>query len=430
MLARERFPKGTLVSGATEVAVQETQKLLGKPEPVYEATFLHDDLLCKVDVLTKNGSGVDIIEVKSSTSLKYEYLYDIAFQTHVLRKAGVVVNSSYLLHINPAYNREGDIDLEQLFILVDVSKKIKPILATIEEGIQSLFAFLEKQKPVIEPGKHCKDTKCPLALKANKELPENNVTQLYRNNGQKFLGQGIVKISDIHEGIGLNKKQLVQYEATKTNTTHVDKQNLTRWLDGLTFPIIHLDFETIDFAVPEWDNTKPYLHVPFQYSIHIQHEDGTVEHKEYLHDGADDPRPELLEHMKRDLPDDGTVLAYYATFEKGRLQELAMAFPDDEVWINGVLARLDDLIIPFQNFWYYDPKQYGSCSIKYVLPALVGTSYDGMAVANGTEAQVAYEKLMTNPSDKEQLMKDMLLYCEQDTKAMVDILNVLVNSVK
>ncbi|NJL44198.1 MAG: hypothetical protein HC945_02700 [Nitrosarchaeum sp.] len=64
------------------------------------------------------------------------------------------------------------------------------------------------------------------------------------------------------------------------------------------------------------------------------------------------------------------------------------------------------------------------------MPALVGDSYHGMPIANGTEAQVGYEKLMTNPPDKEQLTKDMLAYCKQDTKAMVDILAVLKEAVK
>jgi hypothetical protein len=39
--------------------------------------------------------------------------------------------------------------------------------------------------------------------------------------------------------------------------------------------------------------------------------------------------------------------------------------------LRGIVNRLKDLIIPFQQKWYYTPEMKGSYSIKHVLPALV-----------------------------------------------------------
>jgi hypothetical protein len=250
-------------------------------------------------------------------------------------------------------------------------------------------------------------------------LPEHNVTELYYNNGKKFLEQGMQTILDT-QAIGLNKKQTIQYECIKNNTEYVNKKKLSEWLDSLEYPLIHLDFETINPAIPLFDGTSPYEQVPFQYSIHIEHKD-KVEHFEFLGDGINDPRKALVDKLSEDIPEKGTVLAHNMSFERRVLQSLKNSFTEHEEPINKIIARLEDTITPFRKFWYYDPKQHGSCSIKYVLPALTEMSYEGMEVANGTEAQRAYEQL----AEKPELREPMLEYCKQDTQAMIDILRSL-----
>ncbi|NJL44197.1 MAG: DUF2779 domain-containing protein [Nitrosarchaeum sp.] len=296
--ARNYFPGGIFIQG--KEALAQTRALLEQAKPLYEATFTHQNLLCKVDVLLKAQDKYDIVEVKSSTSVKPEHLYDVAFQTHVLKKEGLGIARSCILHINSTYNRKEQLEPQELFTLVDVTEQIAPILETIEEDIKRLQSVLAGPKPDVPPGKHCANAKCPLALKANSALPEHNVTQLYRNTGSTFLEQGIIKIADIQGG--LNKKQFIQYQATRDNTVAVNKKHLKQWLDGLNHPITHFDFETIDFALPKWINTRPYMQIPFQYSAHIEHQDGQIEHIEYLHTGEDDPRPALLKHMNDHLP--------------------------------------------------------------------------------------------------------------------------------
>jgi len=47
---------------------------------IYEAAFSYDGILVMVDVLHVEPDGVDIYEVKSSTSVKEIYLHDVSIQ--------------------------------------------------------------------------------------------------------------------------------------------------------------------------------------------------------------------------------------------------------------------------------------------------------------------------------------------------------------
>jgi hypothetical protein len=64
-----------------------------------------------------------------------------------------------------------------------------------------------------------------------------------------------------------------------------------------------------------------------------------------------------------------------------------------------------------------------------VLPALVpGMTYEGMEVANGEDAGVAWESLIKEhlgEAQREKIRKSLLDYCGQDTLAMVRLMQQL-----
>ena len=92
-------------------------------------------------------------------------------------------------------------------------------------------------------------------------------------------------------------------------------------------------------------------------------------------------------------------------------------------------AVLLDLMLPFQRFDYYDPKQLGRYSIKSVYPALVGGSYEGMPISDGGQASREYARVTFSDGiaeeDKRRVYEGLLEYCKLDTLAMVDILKIL-----
>src|SRR5450759_3720204 len=74
----------------------------------------------------------------------------------------------------------------------------------------------------------------------------------------------------------------------------------------------------------------------------------------------------------------------------------------------------------------YHPHFAGSFSLKDVLPALVPElTYEGMAVANGQDAGIAWQSLVKETLDqteRDRIRKALLEYCGQDTLALVRLL--------
>jgi hypothetical protein len=213
-------------------------------------------------------------------------------------------------------------------------------------------------------------------------------------------------------------------------TTYIDIENIKSFLQNLTYPIYHLDFETYQQAIPQYKGLKPFEQIPFQYSLHIEYEDGTLEHKEYLAQDGIDSRCELALRLCGDIPNNVTVLAYNMSFEKGVINRLANSFPAFGKHLLAINENMQDLMIPFQKKWYVTPSMNGSYSIKYVLPSLVPEfekAYKELdVVQNGSQAMNAFANMSKLSDIEKQKMKNSLLeYCKLDTLAMVKILEKL-----
>jgi len=134
-----------------------------------------------------------------------------------------------------------------------------------------------------------------------------------------------------------------------------------------------------------------------------------------------------LTELKKLLGDHGSIIVYNQSFEKGVLTELGEAFKE-EIWAKGIHERIVDLYVPFRNFSYYNPLQKGSASIKYVLPALTGKSYEGLSIAKGDDASLTYLKMTTGALSGQEAIKarkDLEEYCGLDTQAMIWIVDEL-----
>ena len=116
---------------------------------------------------------------------------------------------------------------------------------------------------------------------------------------------------------------------------------------------------------------------------------------------------------------------YNQQFESQRLSELANWLPEFAGRIEKIQRRLWDLLPVVRNHVYH-PAFAGSFSLKAVLPALVpDMTYEDMEVGNGTDAGVAWEKLVRGNLDQVERDKKkvaLLEYCGQDTLAMVRLL--------
>jgi len=150
-----------------------------------------------------------------------------------------------------------------------------------------------------------------------------------------------------------------------------------------------MDFETFGFSVPIplIDNTRPYDQVPFQFSVHtVESLDATPAHVAWLWDGAGDPRPPFVRQLKAAVGTKGSIVVYNQNFEATRLRECAVICPEYAPWVDKAIGRLADLYCLFRNSAIYYPAQHGSASIKAVLPAVVGKSYNDLAIHDGGQA--------------------------------------------
>jgi hypothetical protein len=255
--------------------------------------------------------------------------------------------------------------------------------------------------------------------------------------GKKAFGlydSGVINIKDIPENYELNDKQLIQHHCTKCNTVHIHKEEIKKFLSQLKYPLYFMDFETYATAIPLYNKLKPYQNITFQFSVHVIAKPGQKpEHYSFIAKGGEDPRKEFIEQLKKVMGKSGSIVVYNQSFEQKRLEELANIFPKHKAWVKAITKRLIDLLIPFRSFWYYNPSQQGSASIKAVLPALTGKSYTGMEIADGGMASLRFLYMAHGDANgkfptKEEVLsyrKALEEYCGLDTEAMIFILNKL-----
>ncbi len=441
-LATKVFPDGKRIPTEDfNETIEKTKQLLSEKVPLFEASFKVDDLYLRADILFPVGDEWDIIEVKSATKIKDINLEDVSFQKYVCEKAGLKIRKCFLMHINNEYVRDGEIEPSELFVQTDITEKVEEFSEGIEKRIENMLKIVDsKEEPKTCIGVYCSDPyDCSLVKECWKDVPEGNIFEFYRMRKKKcfeLYDSGIVKIEEVPDDIKLNEKQMIQRALSEKGGEHVNKKKIKNFLKNLKYPIYYLDFETINPVIPKFDGMKPYQRIPFQFSLHIQKKQGgELKHISFLADGVDDPRPKFMQALKDNLGDKGSVLVYNQSFEKGVMRECAKAIPEFQDWFEkNIEPRVKDLWDVFRNFWYYDSKQKGSASIKYVLPVLSDLSYQDLDIKKGDFASYEWERItfLENVSDEEKKkVRDALeKYCEMDTMAEVEILRKLGEVVK
>lgn len=435
-LAKQLFGKYTNIEYNEDLSemIYNTEEALKKfPNIITEASFEYKNNFCSIDILKNNGKTIEIYEVKSSTEIRDIYLDDISYQFYILKNLGYKVIKASIVYINNQYIRHGKLNLQQLFNIKDVTDAVLEKQKEMETKIQEINEYMKQEsEPEQEIGMQCfKPYQCQYWKYCTKHLPEHNVFQIRKMRKDKAIKlyyEGKADFKDLlKEEINWKHKQQIEFEEFNYEP-YIDKQKIREFMKNLYYPIYFLDFETMQQAIPEFDNSKPYQQIPFQYSLHyIEKEDGELLHKEFLAESGIDPRRKLAEQLIKDIPKDGCVTAYNMMFEKGRIKELAELFPDLSEHLLNIHDHIQDLMIPFSERMYYCKDMQGSYSIKYVLPALFPNEpeldYHNLPlIHNGGEAMDIFPKIKDMPKEEQEKVRyGLLKYCELDTYAMVKV---------
>ena len=447
-LARALFPEGLEIAahaGQPGLALRQTQAgVAAGHTALFEAAAQGGGAFARADLLLRQGpeGPWDLLEVKASGHKdpselpdgQDSFLWDLAFQRHAFSQGGFTMGRSSLALVNKDYVRQGGLDPQGFFKMADVSEAVAQRQAQVPALLKAMAqAGRAERAPERAISGHCSlPHACPFQGQCWPAPAADSVFSLRGLSLARKLAlhhSGRARFSQLGRE-KLNEWQAKQVKAQRNGKAYVDKPKIREFLAGLRYPLFHLDFETLNTALPPFDGVRPFAQTVFQFSLHVQDTPGArPAHFEYLPKDTADPRPALLASLLELLGDHGTILAYNAPFEKGRLQDLAEAFPRQRQAIEAALRRFQDLITPFKNGWLVHPAFEGSTSIKAVLPALVPSmSYDGMAVADGGGAIRAYAEFLgaeTTVKRRREIREDLLAYCGQDTLAMVKVLEAL-----
>jgi hypothetical protein len=436
--AQQLFPGGVdcgfeITKNGQKSAEMTNNFITEGKEVIYEAAFQFEGILVIADIIVKSGNKWKIYEVKSSTSVSEYQIYDTSIQYYVITKCGIDIEDISIIFINNQYVRKGDIDINQLFTTESVLDRSIQNQNLIEQKAKELKEVLEsKSVPDIVIGPHCTNPyDCDFIGHCWKDIPEYSVFDLSRISGKAFelYEQGIINIENIPDDANLSANQQIEKISYVEDKDIIDKNEIKSFLNTLRYPLYFLDFETIQSAIPLYDNSRPYQQIVFQYSLYYKNDkDSKPVHFEFLADGKSDPRPALINKLIKDTMNPGMILVYNQSFEIRIMRELAIDFPDTTEEIAERISRIIDLMTPFQKRAYYKPEMRSSHSLKKVLPAINPEyGYENLEIQEGGAAGAEFIRLMTLQDENEiqKTRKNLLDYCGRDTYGMIIILEEL-----
>lgn len=421
---------GVMVDAAQGLgaALETTRQLLAQahPGPIFEATFEHDGVLVRVDILARDGKGGwHMAEVKSSASVKAYHLSDLATQVWVLGKAGIALSGAAIRHIDTSFVLEREGDYAGLFHDAERLPEIAALVRGRAEVVAAARAVLAGDEPDTAPGPQCNAPfDCEFQAWCTRDLPPGPawpVDILPRGGGARWRERGITDLLAITHEAGLSPLHARVLAATRDNEPFHDRAGAQATMQRWGWPRAWLDFETISPAIPRWLGTRPYQQVPFQFSLHLERQDGTITHHEFLDTSGNDPRRACAKALVAMIPPDATLIAYAAGFERSVLRDLARVFADLAPRLTAMAEATEDLLPVARACWYHRD-QRGSWSIKAVLPTIATLDYASLEVKHGGMAQEAWFEAAdptTDPERKWALEEGLRAYCRQDTWAMV-----------
>ncbi|MFA5748019.1 MAG: DUF2779 domain-containing protein [Candidatus Absconditabacterales bacterium] len=431
-----------------------TDKVMAlSPDVIYQGGFLIDDLFVKTDFLIKNDDGkYDLVEVKSINTpltdtkipkLKQDLTDDMSFQRYVLQKTFSKFSGKvYLYHLNKDYVKHGKIVPSEIIKTMKVTEYLDDD-ETIEHNIELMRNNLNlteenfNQTYPFDGGDYF--------VYYGKEPEKGTIFSIPRITQSKkklktLLDNGKLYVKDLDEndiqqlGNGDEESTLQKFVKLYLQGEVVDKEGIKDLFSTLKFPLFFYDYETMSGAIPIFDGTSPRQQATVQYSMHIMDVNGKIEHFANIVDFKAPNNKSVIDAFIKDCGvANGTFIAWNKGFECGRNTESGEMYPEYKEIFERINANTFDLMEVFKKLLYFHKDFNGSASIKKVLPVLTDISYDNLEVGNGGIATALLKNIVLGNMSKEEYekaKKDLLTYCEQDTRAMVEIYRKVLEKIK
>ena len=431
-LARERFGGGVLVDEDfmhPAEALATTARLMEDPPPaIFEAAFSHEDVFVRPDAIVGNADGSwDLYEVKSSTKLKEEHVTDVAVQLWVLEGAGLTVRSAFLMHLDNTYVHDGGVyDLERLFAAEDVTGAARAFMPAVPGLVRDMLATIAGPEPATRIGKHC-DHPYTCAFRGHCHADHPRAAGHGASALERRAARGPARRR--HPG---HRRRAAALPGTERAPAEVWRARSLRAVPDRPRGGASPRRARVARALPRLRDhavglaalrgTRPWQQVPFQWSDHVLHPDGTVVHHEFLHTGHGDSRPDFAASLLRCW--DGRGASWCTRPSRAR----ACASSVRRCRILQSRSRASAAGCSTSRRWCAATsttlRAWGDTSIKVVLPALVDTlSYEDLGIREGGTASLRYLRWLRGElvgDEAERLFADLRAYCATDTLAMLE----------
>lgn len=372
----------------------------------------------------------------------------------ITKQCGVEIDEHAFLYLNKDMVRKENSIPSDFFLVSSYLKKPHGgfYRQTADEMIAELTPFIDEKtffKRIEEVFSHsAKDfvarrvkacsspVKCAYYAQCWKEneIPDDSAAFLSNSSNKETLMQdGIERLGDIDgkhmEGTPMQYSQIL---AARNGGVFIDQKAMEEWLSKIEYPISYLDFEWDTYALPPYVGMKPFDVLCFQYSLHIEKENGQLEQSVYFSTG--DCRKDFIEQLLKNIPPKGSIMVFNMEgAEKLRLMQLASQFEEYRPALEALCTRMVDLSLPFEQGAWYDLRQRGKSSLKTLLPLFSKeASYDSLAIHNGMEAVLAFRQAnkSEDPNFQQKVAQQICDYCSMDTYAERELFVGLQNALK
>ncbi len=236
------------------------------------------------------------------------------------------------------------------------------------------------------------------------DLAQGTVLDLWNfRKKDELISQGRIRLSAVQPGdidvidggetMSVSERQWMQAKGIPPDEDRggywLAETHMRREMASWCFPYHFIDFETSAVSIPFHQGMRPYEQAAFQYSHHVMHEDGRVEHKGQflLAEPGVFPNFEFARALKAELEGDSGTVFMWSHHENTILNRIMVQLdesispPDDADELRLFLASLTKSgeramvdLCDLAKAAYFHVATKGSVSIKKVLPAMLASN--------------------------------------------------------
>jgi len=316
-----------------------------------QPTQTQGNFQARTDILIKNTqtSKWDIYEIKSTNEVKKQHKYDATFQ-YLVFKEKYEIGTVNIVHLNKEYVRKGKLNLNELFQVSDITSQVQALSTEVSDlrDLAYIAATTEDSETV---NKCIKPKECPCVDICHPNLPEYSIYDINYfsrsvNKVRDLIDQGIESIYDLPEDFLLSKMQRFQVDVAQKGEIVIDTKRIKKDLDRVTYPLYFIDYESYNPAIPMYDGYKPFDQMPFQWSLHIQQEQGgELEHFEFIEIKQIDPIINFLTELQKRIGDTGSLVVWNKSFEGTQNKRMGEIHPQFNEFCLNMNERMYDLMI-------------------------------------------------------------------------------------